>query len=128
MFEKFKRAIMGMYGAAMCGDVKLAKSIGESYLDEVKQDKNAFAGILVASIMAVVIGSVMLYIGLFVSVTVYNAIPNGSLTAADNTTLAGIKTNVNTAFTILGIIMIVGGAAGIIAVLLGMAGGRGVGR
>lgn len=81
--------------------------------------KNAFMAVLVGSIMAVVVGSIMLYVGLFASITVYNAIPTANLTAADNTTLQGVKTNVNTAFTLLGIVLIVGGAGGIIAVLLG---------
>lgn len=85
---------------------------------EMRGIKNAFMAVLIGSIMAVVVGAVMLYIGIFTSVTVYNAIPHAGLTAADNTTLSDVKTNVNTAFTLLGIVMIVGGAGGILAVLL----------
>lgn len=113
--------IVTLYCAVLSGDVRQVKNAQNYILLETKEryPQNAFMAVLVGSIMAVVVGSIMLYVGLFASVTVYNAIPTGSLTAADNTTLAGVKTNVNTAFTLLGIVLIVGGAGGIIAVLLG---------
>lgn len=110
-----------LIASALTGN-KAATQRNFEYASDVVAQKvhNAFLGIVITSVMALVVGSVFLYIGLFVNVTVYNAIPTASLTEADNTTLLGIKTNVNTAFTLGGIIMIVIGAAGIISVLLGM--------
>ena len=104
--------------AAMSGNRVHATNVMQ--IEATKLTKNAFLGIVIMSVMSLVVGSVFLYIGKFVNTTVYNAIPTGSMTAADNTTLSGVKTNVNTAFTLGGIIMIVIGAAGIISVLLGM--------
>ena len=118
MFEDMKITVTNLAAASHFG-VKAAADSIKSDINRMRTEKKAFAGVLVASIMAVVIGSVMLYIGLFVGATVYAAIPSGKLSNADNDTLAGIKSNVNTAFSILGIIMIVGGAAGIISVLMG---------
>ena len=110
-----------LIASAMTGDRQATQRNFEYASDVVaKKVHNAFLGIVITSVMALVVGSVFLYIGLFLNVTVYNAIPTSGLTAADNTTLLGIKTNVNTAFTLGGIIMIVIGTAGIISVLLGM--------
>jgi len=125
-----KRKIMGTWlgsimamliATAMTGDRKATQRSFE-YATSVVQSKvhNAFLGIVITSVMALIVGSVFLYIGLFINVTVYNAIPTSGLTAADNATMLSIKNNVNTAFTLGGIIMIVIGAAGIISVLLGM--------
>ena len=126
MFDKLKKdfalgieGAKSMWGAAMMHSPGMAKATHQTYMAKAKE-QNAFLAIVVMSVMSLVVGSVFLYICLFVNVTVFNAIPTGSLTAADNTTLLGIKTNVNTAFTLGGIIMIVVGAAGIISVLLGM--------
>ena len=104
--------------AAMTGNKVHANNVMQ--IEATKLTKNAFLGIVIMSVMSLVVGSVFLYIGIFVNAVVYDSIPTGSLTADDNTTLAGVKTNVNTAFTLGGIIMIVIGAAGIISVLMGM--------
>ncbi|PWB55606.1 MAG: hypothetical protein C3F06_02420 [Candidatus Methanoperedenaceae archaeon] len=129
--EKIKRnltknkAIMAMLHvaiAAMTGNKVHSQNVMQ--IEATKLTKNAFLGIVIMSVMSLVVGSVFLYIGIFVNTTVYNAIPVPTTnTTADlefNATMAGVKTNVNTAFTLGGIIMIVIGAAGIISVLLGM--------
>lgn len=118
MFESIKRFVKNVLAAGHAG-IDTHNPLAAAQMMKAAYPKNAFMAVLVGSIMAVVVGSVMLYVGLFASVTVYNAIPTGSLSAADNTTLADVKSNVNTAFTLLGIVLIVGGAGGIISVLLG---------
>lgn len=118
-FRFLKQKISNALMYAQMGDGKRAMD----EVQELQETKNGFAAILIGSIMAVVIGAIMLYIGVFVTATVSSSIPTGSLTAADNTTLASVRSNVNTAFTILGIILIVGGAGGIIATLMGFTGG-----
>ncbi len=113
--------MIGLIASAMTGNKAATKTAFDSACIVVERRvKNAYLAIVIMSVMSLVVGSTFLYIGLFVNTTVYNAIPTGDMSAADNTTLAGIKTNVNTAFTLGGIIMIVIGAAGIISVLLGM--------
>jgi len=116
--SKLANATIALLAAAMTGDKVHADTVMR--IEATKLTKNAFLGVVIMSVMSLVVGSVFLYIGLFVNTVVYNAIPTASFTAADNTTLLGVKTNVNTAFTLGGIIMIVIGAAGIITVLLGM--------
>lgn len=116
--SKVANAIMTLIIAAMTGNKTHAENVMR--IEAGKLTKNAFLGIVIMSVMSLVVGSVFLYIGIFVNTTVYNAIPTSGFNATDNTTLAGIKANVNTAFTLGGIIMIVIGAAGIISVLLGM--------
>jgi len=112
-----------LVSTAMTGDRKATQATFDLFTSQIAE-KNAYLAVVVGSVMALVVGSVFLYIGLFVNATVYNAIPTAGLSAADNTTLAGVKTNVNTGFTLMGIVIIVIGAAGIISVLLGMAGGN----
>ena len=102
-----------IFADAMSGDVAQFRNDHEKHMAEARE-QNAYLAIVIMSVMSLVVGSTFLYIGLFVNVTVYNAIPTGTLTAADNTTLSGIKTNVNTAFTLGGIIMIVIGAVWLI--------------
>lgn len=118
MKNKAANALMCVALAAMTGNKVHAQNVMQ--IESTKLTKNAFLGIVIMSVMSLVVGSVFLYIGIFVNATVYNSIPTGTMDATDNATLEGVKTNVNTAFTLGGIIMIVIGAAGIISVLLGM--------
>jgi len=118
MKSKALNAMLTITMAAMTGNKVHAQNVMQ--IEATKLTRNAFLGIVIMSVMSLVVGSVFLYIGIFVNTTVYNAIPTAGMTASDNTTLQGVKTNVNTAFTLGGIIMIVIGAAGIISVLLGM--------
>lgn len=83
-----------------------------------QKQKNAFMAVIVACAMDITIGSIFLYISIFVNATVGAAIPSTGFTAADNATLAGIHANVNTAFSLGGITLVVIGAAGIIMILL----------
>lgn len=124
MMKDLANGIVTLYNAAISGDkaAVMAAYRGIETQTVAKYGENAFAAILIMSIMAVVVGAVMLLIGIFVTATVGNAIPTGSLTAAQNTSLTNANSNVATAFTLLGIILIVGGAGGIIAVLLGFVG------
>lgn len=116
---KFKKAVLVVAAAASTGNKQYAESVMDMEAEAIAT-QNAFLGIVIMSVMSLVVGSVFLYIGIFVNAVVYNAIPTAGLDASDNATLTGVKTNVNTAFTLGGIIMIVIGAAGIISVLLGM--------
>ena len=120
--SKLANAMMALLAAAMTGNKTHADTVMR--IEATKLTKNAFLGVVVMSVMSLVVGSVFLYIGIFVNTTVYNAIPVPTTnTTADlefNATMLGVKTNVNTAFTLGGIIMIIIGAAGIITVLLGM--------
>jgi hypothetical protein len=115
---KFKKAVLAVAAAASTMNKQYAEDVLN--MEVAALTKNAFLGVVIMSVMSLVVGSVFLYIGIFVNAVVYNAIPTAGLDASDNTTLTGVKTNVNTAFTLGGIIMIVIGAAGIISVLLGM--------
>ena len=123
MISKVKNYVVRISNAAHngTGAVKAEyEQIGKEVVAEYGE--NAFAAILIMSIMAVIVGAVMLIIGIFVTATVSNSIPQGGLTAAQNTTIANANSNISTAFTLLGVILIVGGAGGIIAVLLGFVG------
>jgi hypothetical protein len=115
---KFRKAVVAVTTAALTGDKQYAESVMQ--MEGAALTSNAFLAVVIMSVMSLVVGSVFLYIGIFVNTVVYNAIPTAQMTTADNATMAGVKTNVNTAFTLGGIIMIVIGAAGIISVLLGM--------
>ena len=75
---------------------------------EMKEDRGGFAAMLIMGIMGIIVGAAMLYIGLFITVTISAAIPPVE-DAAYNTTLATVKSNVNTAFTVLGLALLVGG-------------------
>lgn len=89
-------------------------------LESAKNGQEGFAAALIAGIMGVVIGAAMLYIGLFVNVVLGSSIDTALVAAGGaNTTLLAVQGNVNTAFTLLGISMIVGGAAVIIGTLMG---------
>jgi hypothetical protein len=85
-------------------------------LKSLLPNKKAFTAILVGSIMAILIGSVMLVITYVV------------LNAALNTSLYANITVITQALTIVGISLIVAGVAGIIYMLMGVAGMTGGGR
>jgi len=101
------------------------------FLDKLKSlvtvNKRAFTAILVGSIMAILIGSVMLiitYVVLSAVITAIGTVTNDAL----NTSLYANITVITQALTITGISLIVAGVAGIIYMLLGVAGmtqGRG---
>lgn len=96
-----------------------------SFLEKVKEklapNTKAFTAILVGSIMAILIGSVMLVITYLVLASVITAI--GTLTnAALNTSLYANITVITQALTITGVSLIVAGVAGIIYMLMGVAG------
>ena len=89
--------------------------------------KKAFTALLVGSIMAILIGSVLLIITYIVLNSVINS--TGFLTNAvlNNSMFANIAVIVQ-ALNIVGISLIVAGIAGIIYMLLGVAGITGSGR
>lgn len=94
-------------------------------LDKIKAfitpNRAAFTAILVGSIMAILIGSVMLVITYLVLSSVLTAI--GTLTnAALNTSMYANITVITQALTITGVSLIVAGVAGIIYMLMGVAG------
>lgn len=85
-------------------------------LVEIKQrDSMAFG---VKEIVAAVVGAgVTLIVGLLVYSKISQGIDTSSFTAAQNTTLAGIKTNVESGFSLTSVMPIVIAAAGLLAVL-----------
>jgi hypothetical protein len=96
-----------------------------SFIEKVQEklapNTKAFTAILVGSIMAILIGSVMLVITYLVLASVITAI--GTLTnAALNTSLYANITVITQALTITGVSLIVAGVAGIIYMLMGVAG------
>jgi hypothetical protein len=99
-------------------------------LKSLLPNKKGFTAILVGSIMAILIGSVMLIITYVVLSAVITAIGVVSNTAL-NTSLYANITVITQALTIVGISLIVAGVAGIIYMLMGVAGmtgGMGRGR
>ena len=72
----------------------------------------------------IVIGAATLFIGMLVNNKIESSIDRTSFSAAENTTYDGIKSNVNTAFSLMGISFIVAGAGIIFASFGGFAGGR----
>lgn len=91
--------------------------------------KGAFTAILVGSIMAILIGSVMLVITYLVLSSVLTVVagamtPNSTL----NASLYANMTVITQALTITGVSLIVAGVAGIIYMLMGVAGMAGRGR
>lgn len=124
MISDIKHFIVRLNNAAYLGkDAVMNEYKNIGFEVNQKYGENAFAAILIMSIMAVIVGSIMLIIGIFVTSTVSNSIPTANLTATQNTTLETANQNIGTAFTLLGVILIVGGAGGIIAVLLGFVSG-----
>jgi len=89
-------------------------------------NKSAFTALLVGSILAIMVGAVLL----IVSYVVINAIIVSTGTIANvalNTSLWGNITNITAALNITGIALIVVGISGIIYMLIGL-GGVGSGR
>lgn len=96
--------------------IEKVKSFLKTAVEKLHTDKKAFFGMLIMGVMAVIVGAAMLYIGLYVTVTISQSIPS-VVDAAYNTSLANVKSNVNTAFTVLGLALLVGGFGIIINVL-----------
>lgn len=101
------------------------------FVEKVKEfisvNEKAFTAILVGSIMSILIGSVMLVITYVVLSAVLTAIGTVS-NAGLNTSLFANITTISQALSIVGISLIVAGVAGIIYMLMGVAGmtsGRG---
>ena len=103
------------------------------FLEKVKAvltpNEKGFTAILVGSIMAILIGSVMLvitYVVLSAVITSIGTITNPGL----NASLFANITVITQALSIVGISLIVAGVAGIIYMLMGVAGmtGGGMGR
>jgi hypothetical protein len=89
-------------------------------LEMAKNGQKGFAAALIAGIMGIVVGAAMLYVGLLVNVVIGSNIDDAIVSAGgSNATYLTTSANVNTAFTLLGISMIVGGAAVIIGTLMG---------
>lgn len=95
------------------------------FLEKVKSfltpNQKAFTAILVGSIMAILIGSVMLVITYVVLSAVITAIGTISNVGLCNSLTANI-TVITQALSIVGISLIVAGVAGIIYMLMGVAG------
>lgn len=95
------------------------------FLDMVKSyftpNRKAFTAVLVGSIMAILIGSVLLVITYLVLSAVITAIGTISNEALNTSLFANIGV-ITQALTITGVALIVAGVAGIIYMLMGVAG------
>jgi len=95
-------------------------------LKSLLPNKRAFTAILVGSIMAILIGSVLLVITYVVLSAVLTAVGNiymaGSYNNTLNTSLYANISVITQSLTIVGISLIVAGVAGIIYMLMGVAG------
>ena len=98
-------------------------------------NKKAFTAILVGSIMAILVGSVLLVVTYVVLSSLLVAVGNiavgGNYNNTLNSSLHANITVITQALTIVGISLIVAGVAGIIYMLMGvagMSGGRGRGQ
>lgn len=100
------------------------KSILGKTVKLFKEDKRAFTALIIAGIMAAIIGAAMIYVGLYVTVTISSSIP-GVNDSGYNTSLGSVKSNINTAFSVLGLCLLILGFAIIIQVLKGGFGGGG---
>ena len=70
--------------------------------------------------MLVVVGAAMLFIGMFLNSEIKQSIPaatRNTWTAGENSSFTSVESNADTAFTLLGVGMIVAGAAIIISIL-----------
>lgn len=117
MFERIKKKVMSSYIMQMLLLLILAaKQAAETknpthYLDvleSVKQDakeRNANVALLVGSIMGIIVGGVMIYIGLFMTATVNSVMP-GVNDSNYNDTKTKTGTYINIAFTLLGIVLV----------------------
>ena len=100
-------------------------------LKSLLPNKKAFTAILVGSVMAILIGSVLLIVTYLVLSTLFTAVA-ASITCTNTTTLTGCnvfyssltanQAVIEQALTIVGISLIVAGTAGIIYMLMGVAG------
>ena len=73
-------------------------------------------GITTGAIL-VVVGGALLFIGIFLNSEIKTSVDRSGFTTAENTTFDDISDNVDTAFTLLGVGLIVAGAAIIISIL-----------
>ena len=94
-------------------------------------NKAGFTAILVSSIMAILVGSVLLVVTYVVLSSLLTAMGNivvyGSYNNSLNTSLHANITVITQALTIVGISLIVAGVSGIIYMLMGVAGMTGSG-
>lgn len=101
------------------------------FLDKVKAklapNTSGFTAVLVGSIMAILIGSVLLIITYLVLSSVITAIGTVSNAALNTSMFANINV-ITQALTITGVSLIVAGVAGIIYMLMGVAGMAGGAR
>lgn len=83
---------------------------------------NAFAAVLIAGIMGVILGGIFIVVGLYLTATLNNAMPSVNDTSY-NASKTVVQGNINTAFQILGVALIFGSIGVIIASLMGWVGG-----
>jgi len=72
---------------------------------------------ITAGAILVVVGGALLFIGIFLNSEIKTSVDRSGFTTAENTTFDDISDNVDTAFTLLGVGLIVAGAAIIISIL-----------
>jgi NADH:ubiquinone oxidoreductase subunit 3 (subunit A) len=125
--EWIKQSMKLMLSAAMSGDIKYAREMPTMIQATAPNATMGMLFLVVGSVMALVVGGFMAYIGLFLNASINNSLPSVN-DAAYNTTLATTRANINTGYTVIGIMFIIIGAAGCILALMsvvGMVGGAG---
>ena len=97
-------------------------------IERQKGGANAMMGVVLGGVFTVFVGAIMIYAGLFGVATLRNALP-GVNDSNYNASLASVSSNVNSAFTILGVVLIFVGIGAILAAVMGfIPGGRTPGR
>lgn len=125
--EWIKQSTKLMISAAMSGDMKMAKDMPTMIQATAPNATMGMLFLVVGSVMALVVGGFMTYIGLFLNASINNSLPAVN-DAAYNTTLATTRSNINTGYTVIGILFIIIGASGCILALMSVVGYVGGGR
>jgi NADH:ubiquinone oxidoreductase subunit 3 (subunit A) len=123
--EWIKQSMKLMISAAMSGDIEYARKMPAMIQATAPNATMGMLFLVVGSVMALVVGGFMAYIGLFLNASINNSLPSVN-DAAYNVTLATTRANINTGYTVIGIMFIIIGAAGCILALMSVVGMVGV--
>ncbi len=125
--EWIKQSTKLMISAVMSGDIKNVKASHQMVQETAPNATMGMLFLVVGSVMALVVGGFMTYIGLFLNASINNSLP-AVADSTYNTTLATTRANINTGYTVIGILFIIIGASGCILALMSVVGMVGGGR
>jgi beta-lactamase regulating signal transducer with metallopeptidase domain len=86
---------------------------------EIVEREGQSMGVLVG-IVVTAVGVILLFVTFLVVALVRNSLPVSTFTAAQNTTLSNIDTNVSNVYQMLGILLIVGVVVTLIGAIIGV--------